>query len=108
MADRYTYLPQIGLALAVAWGAKNFAGSRPPRLWACAAASVVAVAALMAAHGTNLLLDDSETLWHRASDCTANNVLAHNNIAIILANATGWTKRSIIIGRRWKSTPVLL
>ena len=34
MADRYTYLPQIGLAIALAWAAKSLLPSLPHRAWA--------------------------------------------------------------------------
>jgi len=47
MADRYTYLPQIGLVIAVAWGASQVSRSWPHRTWLLAAASALLVAALM-------------------------------------------------------------
>ena len=45
VADRNTYLPQIGLAIAIAWGAADACRARPrhqPR-WAVAAALVLAI-----------------------------------------------------------------
>ncbi len=33
MADRYTYLPEIGLVIALAWGAKRLCASWPSRAW---------------------------------------------------------------------------
>ena len=47
MADRYTYLPQIGLVIALAWGAKDVLGSWPHRAWACGVVSALVLAALM-------------------------------------------------------------
>jgi protein O-mannosyl-transferase len=86
MADRYTYLPQIGLAVAIAWGAAEFTGDRKERRWACTAASVAVVAALMAcAWRQTAYWSDNVTLWNRASACTADNLYAHNNIGMVLA-----------------------
>ena len=45
MADRYTYLPQIGLYIALAWGAAHLAGSWPCRRRPLAAVAVLAVRA---------------------------------------------------------------
>ena len=33
MADRYTYLPQIGLCIAVAWGIEQLSRPWPHRAW---------------------------------------------------------------------------
>ncbi|MGA3268996.1 MAG: hypothetical protein ABSE16_19530 [Verrucomicrobiota bacterium] len=50
MADRYTYLPQIGLGLLVAWGAVELLGraALPRRRRLLGSAAVVTLAALMA------------------------------------------------------------
>ncbi len=58
-ADRYTYLPMIGLAIAVGWGARDLVGgSRAGRAWATAAGAVSllalgATAALQVTHWRN-------------------------------------------------------
>jgi hypothetical protein len=51
MADRYTYLTQIGLYLALAWGAMHVAGTSSCRRWACGGASLLVVAVLGAVPG---------------------------------------------------------
>ena len=48
MADRYTYLPQIGLCIALAWGAARLVASRPYRRRVCGAGSTLVLAVLMA------------------------------------------------------------
>jgi tetratricopeptide (TPR) repeat protein len=87
MADRYTYLPQIGLAMALAWGAKRAFASWPHRGRLLGGASALALAALMgcAYHQTSFWFD-SETLWNRAIDCTRDNAVAHRSLGVVLAD----------------------
>jgi Tfp pilus assembly protein PilF len=87
MADRYTYLPQIGLCIAVAWGAKYAAGSWRYRRQVFGVTSALIVVALMgcAWHQTTFWRD-SQTLWLRALACTSDNCTAHNNLAMDLQN----------------------
>ena len=81
MADRYTYLPSIGLFLIVAWGLPELLGKRT--------AAVLALAVVIAlAVGTRLQLrhwTDSEALFRHAVAVTDRNFLAHLNLAQILA-----------------------
>ena len=46
-ADRYTYLPQIGLYIALAWGARDACRSWPYRRWLCGVTSALVLAVLM-------------------------------------------------------------
>jgi protein O-mannosyl-transferase len=85
-ADRYTYLPQIGLAVALVWGAASAAASRPRRRWAYATAAVPALWLLIGcAWQQTSHWRDSETLWNRALACTSRNHVAHNDLGIALA-----------------------
>jgi len=64
MADRYMYLPQIGLWIAVGWGAQRAIRSWPHRAWVCGAAASLAIVALMAcAAQQTTYWRDSEALW---------------------------------------------
>jgi protein O-mannosyl-transferase len=82
MADRYTYLPQIGLCIALAWGATGAAVAWPHRRWACGAASLLVVVGLAAcASQQTTYWRDTEALWNRALACTTNNNRAHCNLA---------------------------
>ena len=85
-ADRFTYLPQIGLYLLVAWGAADLCrGWRHGRaVLACAAAAVLA-ALLAGAYVQTIYWKDSFSLWTRAAACTPGNQTAHNNLGILLA-----------------------
>jgi tetratricopeptide (TPR) repeat protein len=84
-ADRYTYLPLIGVFIAVVWTvADRVAQRRSARLAACAAAAVV-VAGLSAR--TWLQLDtwrDSETLYEHALAVAPENPYIHYNLATLL------------------------
>jgi len=88
-ADRYMYLPQIGLTIALAWGMKAAAASRRPGDWlhavlpALAATAVLAWAVCAARQAS--FWRDSETLWRRALDCTTNNSAAHGNLGVALS-----------------------
>ncbi len=85
-ADRYTYLPQIGLYIALAWGVADLCRSWAYRRWLCGAASAIVLAILMAcAWRQTGFWHDSETLWDHTLACTSPNSLAHNNLASVLA-----------------------
>jgi tetratricopeptide (TPR) repeat protein len=81
MADRYTYLPQIGLVLALAWGVADVARDwRCPR-WICGvAASLVLLLLAGCAWRQTSYWRDTITLWTRTLDCTSRNSAAQNNL----------------------------
>ncbi len=86
MADRYTYLTQIGLYIAAAWGAMHVAGTSPSRRWICGVAACVVILILSAAASRQVWYwHDSETLWNHALVSTARNHEAHNHLARALA-----------------------
>lgn len=83
MADRYTYLPQIGLYVAIAWGVAQATKSWPHRAIACGAASaIVLTALLLAAREQTSYWLNSETLFVHALDCNPRNIIAHNNLGL--------------------------
>jgi tetratricopeptide (TPR) repeat protein len=78
MADRYTYLPLIGVSILVAWGVPDLLGGGRGRGRALAAAAGVAIAALAAGSALQLRhWRDSETLFTRALSVTRDNHVAH-------------------------------
>jgi tetratricopeptide (TPR) repeat protein len=83
-ADRYTYLPQIGLYIAVTWAVTDLTRSwRFPRT-ALGAAAVLIVGALSCrAWLQTSSWRDSETLFTHALAVTSNNDVALNNLGII-------------------------
>lgn len=79
-ADRYTYLPQIGLYIAIAWAVVDLARSfRFPReILAVAAPVVIALFAWRAWIQTSYW-HDAERLWNRTFAVTGQNDIAHFN-----------------------------
>jgi Tfp pilus assembly protein PilF len=78
-ADRYMYLPLIGLALAVAVEASDLALRRPALRRAIGAAGIAAVVALaIAAHVQVGYWRDSTALFAHAVAVTSSNAVAHS------------------------------
>ena len=94
-ADRYTYLPQIGLCLALAWAARTITGASAGRRRACTVVGLVAVLILgITARRQVSYWKDSETLWRHTLACTSNNFVAHGDLGLALA-AKGRTAEAI-------------
>lgn len=88
MADRWAYVPQIGLLIALAWGMQDLAhtGKRWRRL--CGIGVAVAVSASMiAAHLQVRHWENSITLYRHAVAVNPDNYLAHNNLGTALEAA---------------------
>ena len=85
VADRYTYLPQIGLALALVWAAADLTVAWPHgRRVGLAVSSVVLVALMVCAWKQTSYWRDSETLWRHALSCTSDNAIAHEHLGTAL------------------------
>ena len=85
-ADRYTYVPLIGLFVALVWGAGELVSHwRRPAL-ACAASAIAAAMLLCLARTRQQVgyWKDSETLFRHAIEVTENNWLAHDNLGVAL------------------------
>ena len=77
-ADRYTYLPQIGLYLALTWAVSDFcAGWRYRRLVLGGCGAGLLVALIFCARVQTSCWQNSESLWTRTLACTSNNLVAH-------------------------------
>ena len=84
-ADRYTYLPQIGLYLIVAWTAGTWCAGQQNRRALCGVLAVVVLFAMsVAAYRQTGFWKDTETLWNRALACTSDNDTAHYNLGTSL------------------------
>ena len=82
MADRFTYLPQIGLGIALVWGLGDRRWNWLRYRWACGVGSALALAILMGwAWRQASFWRNSETLWRHTLACTSQNSFAHNNLA---------------------------
>jgi protein O-mannosyl-transferase len=88
MADRYTYLPQIGLCIALAWGIAHVAGSSSGRRWVCGVAAALALGLLMTcAWRQTAFWRNSEALWRHTLACTSHNVIAQINLGNTLLDS---------------------
>ena len=82
-ADRYTYLPQIGLYIAIAWSAAELAAQHSmarKHVLAGVAACVVGLLSWRAAIQAGFW-KDSESLWRHALAVNDDNDIAHYNVA---------------------------
>lgn len=80
-ADRFTYLPQIGLYLMTAWGAVEFCRTwRWGRLVLGSTGAAILVAFAAGAYAQTKYWKDSVSLWTRALACTTNNYIAENDL----------------------------
>ncbi len=80
-ADRYTYLPVIGLSIAVTWLAADWARSPRWRRTALGAAGGAILCALLVACWRQVgYWRDNFTLWTHAIECTKNNREAYNGL----------------------------
>ncbi|HJT82225.1 MAG TPA: tetratricopeptide repeat protein [Chthoniobacterales bacterium] len=81
-ADRFTYLPQIGLTIGLAWGAAALARRlRLPRpaLWLASSLIIAALAISTSVQAGSWR--NSEALWNRALSVTTDNDVAHTNLS---------------------------
>ena len=85
LADRFTYIPLIGLFLVVAWGAPDVLRRWPRRRLVLPIGATLVIAACMVAARTQVGYWRNEaTVWAHALDVTAGNDLAHNNFGMML------------------------
>ncbi|HEY6071492.1 MAG TPA: tetratricopeptide repeat protein, partial [Chthoniobacterales bacterium] len=89
-ADRYTYLPQIGLLIMIGWGVADLLSAsfrsavRTRTAFSiCVACCIIAALALTARAQTSYWRD-SETLWSHTIAVTEDNYFAHASLADLL------------------------
>jgi len=85
MADRYTYVPLIGIFIIIAWGVPELLAQwRYRKVWL--AASATAVLAILTATTWKQVgaWENSLTLFERTLKITSNNYLPHNNLGVAL------------------------
>lgn len=81
-ADRYMYLPQIGLALVAIWGARELANTSARRAVAVGVASIVVIGLAVGTRSQLAHWRDTRALFQRALDVTQDNYLALNGLAV--------------------------
>jgi len=86
MADRLTYVPSIGIFLAVVWAAAAGAADRPRLRRTAIAGAVIAIAALsVTARAQVRHWESGETLWRHAIAVDPSNARAMANLGATLA-----------------------
>jgi Flp pilus assembly protein TadD len=86
-ADRYTYVPLIGLFIMIAWGVPDLLGGWAHARTVLAVLAAAALAALAARTWTQLRYwKDSVSLFTHTLQVTTNNYVAQNNLGNALAD----------------------
>jgi tetratricopeptide (TPR) repeat protein len=89
MADRYTYLPLVGVFIMVAWGAGDAATSWPSARPALSLAAGAALASLSILTCVQLhYWKDGATLFRHAAAVTKDNWVAHANLYATLSKSS--------------------
>ncbi len=87
MADRYHYLPSIGISVMVAWGVSHLFSGEGIRRKILFPAGILFIAILSFITWTQCgYWKNSYTLFHHALRVTENNYLAHNNLGLALTS----------------------
>jgi tetratricopeptide (TPR) repeat protein len=90
-ADRYTYLPQIGLYIALTWWvAELSAGWRYRRMVLWGGSGILLGALIICARAQVACWLNSETLWAHTLACTSDSAIAHNDLGNILLSKKRW------------------
>lgn len=85
MADRFVYIPMIGVLIAVVWAVWGFAEERAiSKMWIVAlSAMIVLVLGALTYHQLGYW-KNGETLWRYTLTVTEHNYMAHDNLAMVL------------------------
>ncbi|HEY3852809.1 MAG TPA: tetratricopeptide repeat protein [Verrucomicrobiae bacterium] len=95
MADRYSYLPMVGITIMVVWGVSDALASLPNSRPVLGTLGGVAIALCVVLTPLQVLYwHDSDTLFEHAVAVTKNNYLAYNNLGFFLSNR-GETEKSM-------------
>ncbi len=87
MADRFTYLPLIGVFVMIIWGGKELGGRRPAAKLIRGVVMATALAACLVTTSRQLRYwRNSETLCRHALDVTTRNVIAYYSLGIALVD----------------------
>jgi len=95
MADRFAYVPLIGLFIIVAWGAPELVAQwRRKKIWLTVSATILLSTLMVVAWKQVEYWKNSITLFEHTLKVTSNNSIAHNNLGTALQNQ-GRTEEAI-------------
>lgn len=84
MADRYTYIPLIGIFIVVAWGVVELLGTRVRAYWLITCCTVVLALWLVGTRTQLRHWENSEVLFKHAIAVTTGNFMMHHNLGVVL------------------------
>ncbi len=85
MADRYAYLPFIGLFVMVCWGVAELAEwQQVPVIALRSVGAILLVVLAVLTHHQLAYWNDNVTLWTHAINSSTDNYVAHDNLALLL------------------------
>jgi Flp pilus assembly protein TadD len=88
LADRYTYVPLIGLFVIVAWTVRDLVARMPAmRVVAGATAAALVVACVALTRAQAATWHDERSLWEHALAVMPDNYRAHNALGVLAGNA---------------------
>jgi tetratricopeptide (TPR) repeat protein len=82
-ADRYTYLPHIGVSIAIAWLADAFARTRESRMVLTAIAAVAVIAMAVSARAQTSVWSSSASLWTHDLEAAGPNAVAYHGLGAV-------------------------
>ncbi|HBB15552.1 MAG TPA: hypothetical protein DCZ97_00600 [Syntrophus sp. (in: bacteria)] len=93
MADRYTYIPLIGLSITAVWGSgEMFNGWRYRKIFPLAVWGAILLALLPVSFSQTSHWKNSLALFKHAIEVTEENYLAHNNYGVILMDQKSYRR----------------
>lgn len=82
MADRYTYVPHIGLFIMVVWGCRDLLAARVAPVFQTIAIAVLLSACFVTSFLQVQLWESNIAIWEHAVAVTKNNFAAHDNLGV--------------------------
>jgi len=109
MADRYTYVPHVGLFILLVWGAAELVRRGPASRWAAPAAAAMLVALAFGSARQVRHWADTESLFRHTCAVTQDNGWAHRILGTALSE-TGRPEEGVreigIALRQWPDDPI--
>jgi protein O-mannosyl-transferase len=86
VADRYTYLPLIGIAILVVWGCAGGVGqTQPLRIFFTSVAGLALLACILCTRQQIAYWRNTESLMEHALEVDPHNYIAYHNLAVYLS-----------------------
>lgn len=105
IADRYTYVPLIGIFVMIAWYIFDWVSLRAFRWFGIPIITVIVITLMITTQVQVQYWRDSITLFEHAIRVTKNNWLAHNNLGIALLEKGKVDEAEILIDKALSFSP---